>query len=103
MSPREHARQVDKLTSMTFNEPNKEISLWISTISLFHAFSTLRSCCSNHVADSLPDFLRGDSGSGGSLGRRARGSGMTPRWTSKSADGMHAREREEMLRLPRMI
>lgn len=41
-----------------------------------------------------------DGGSTGSMGTDLRGSGVTPRWISNSADGMHGNERVEMLMEP---
>ena len=88
---------------MLFKEPNMEISGCISTISLDHALSTSRSRASYHEG-SLRAFLGEDCSEegpiDGSSGTDCRGSGVTPRCISNSADGMHGSERDARLTAP---
>lgn len=92
------------LTSTVFNEPNKDSSCWISTISLFHALRTVRSCASNQAGllrlllrVSFSGSLGGRTGSSGTDFKR---SGVMPKWISNSAEGRHGSERVARLRIP---
>lgn len=84
-----------------------DISGCSSRISFDHAFRISRSCASYHEGAFWLPFLRVAEPSveeevviGGSTGTDFSGSGLIPRWISKSADGRQGRSREERLIAP---